>query len=130
MQGTAQANVRGSVASPTGRGGTSAFVARPSAKPIAPQQPKIPAPKTASADPELLEELLKVARMSERDRRHRYYMQNRQRILQQNRQYRQKNKASISRKQKRYRKQVTSGMRKQKRRINTGGHSYQYGGWK
>jgi hypothetical protein len=60
---------------------------------------------------------------------HNYYLRNRNKILQQQRQYRAKNAPIISKKQKAYRSKVKSGMIRQRQRISTGS-SYTYGGYR
>jgi collagenase-like PrtC family protease len=74
------------------------------------------------------DELEKLASDSRR-KRHGYYMRNRNKILQQQRQYRAKNRASIARRQKMYRRRVKAGAQRQRKRISTG-HSYTYGGYR
>ena len=65
-----------------------------------------------------------------RQKRHAYYIKNRQQQLQRSRKYRMQNRAVISRKKKKYNRRVKMGVQKQRRRIERGGHSYGYGGWK
>lgn len=74
------------------------------------------------------DELVKLAG-GDPSKRHNYYMQNRSKILQQQKQYRVKNSAMISKKQKAYRSKVKSGMIRQRQRISTG-TSYTYGGYR
>ena len=75
-----------------------------------------------------VDELEKLASDSRR-KRHGYYMRNRNRILQQQRQYRAKNRAQIARRQKIYRRRVSSGQHRQRQRIGMG-NSYTYGGYR
>ena len=65
-----------------------------------------------------------------RRKRHEYYLRNRQRMLTRSRQYRLQNKAVISRKKKKYNREVKSGVRKQRRRIAQGSHSFGYTGFR
>lgn len=75
-----------------------------------------------------VDELEKLA-SDKRRKRHGYYMRNRNRILQQQRQYRTKNRAQIARRQKIYRRKVKSGQQRQRQRIGMG-NSYTYGGYR
>ena len=75
-----------------------------------------------------VDELEKLA-ADDRRKRHGYYMRNRNRILQQQRQYRAKNRAQIARRQKIYRRRVSSGQHRQRQRIGMG-NSYTYGGYR
>jgi hypothetical protein len=75
-----------------------------------------------------VDELEKLASDDSR-KRHNYYMQNRNRILQQQQQYRAKNRAQIARRQKAYRRKVGSGQHRQRQRIGMG-NSYTYGGYR
>lgn len=72
-----------------------------------------------------VDELLKVADAD----RHRYYLNNRNTILQKQREYRIKNAAKIARSQKIYRAKLKSGAIRQRQRFSTGG-SYTYGGYR
>jgi hypothetical protein len=74
------------------------------------------------------DELEKLAGGDSRSQ-HNYYLRNRNKILQQQRQYRAKNAPMISKKQKVYRSKVKSGMIRQRQRISTGA-SYTYGGYR
>jgi superoxide dismutase len=71
------------------------------------------------------DEMMKLADVQ----RHQYYMNNRNKILQRQREYRIKNAARIARKQKIYRAQVKRGVIRQRQRISTG-FSYTYGGYR
>jgi hypothetical protein len=73
----------------------------------------------------------KMAEMTEEQRRrmaHAYYVQHREQILAKKRAYRVRNKAQIARRQKAYRRKLKYG-KKKRTRIDTGGHSYMYGGF-
>jgi hypothetical protein len=74
------------------------------------------------------DELEKLAGGDSRSQ-HNYYLRNRNKILQQQKQYRAKNAPIISKKQKAYRSKVKSGMIRQRQRISTGA-SYTYGGYR
>lgn len=74
------------------------------------------------------DELVKLAG-GDPSKQHNYYLRNRNKILQQQKQYRVKNSAMISKKQKVYRSKVKSGMIRQRQRISTG-TSYTYGGYR
>jgi len=104
-----------------GAGGTAASIHAikrrlGSREPIKPQQPKVAAiGMTSDAD---------------RRRRHAYYVAHRNQMLQKSRAYRMTNRAVLSRKKKKYRRQVEMGVRKQRRRLDVGGHGYAYGGFR
>lgn len=63
-------------------------------------------------------------------KRHAYYMKNRQRLLAQSKVYRAKNRADLQRKKKIYRRQVKRGAKKQQRRVGAGSHGYAMMGYK
>jgi len=79
------------------------------------------------------DEATKLAAMTEeeaRRKRHAYYVANRQRMIQQGRTYRQEKRVEISRKKKRYNRQVAMGTKRQRKRVQTGGMSFAYMGYK
>lgn len=79
------------------------------------------------------DELEKIGAMTPAERRkrqHEYYVANRQKLLQGSRAYRAQNRAQISRKKKIYNRRVRTGVRRQRRRIQTGSFGAQYQGYK
>lgn len=79
---------------------------------------------------DLEEKLAALSAEEERRRRHAYYVANRQQLLQHGRAYRAQNRAQIARKKKIYARRVRSGVQRQRQRVQTGGMSFSYMGYK
>ncbi len=62
-----------------------------------------------------LDELEKIGGVSPKERRHKYYLENRQRILQRSREYRRAHAAQIRLRQRRYNRKVKHGARVRRR---------------
>jgi uncharacterized protein YycO len=77
-----------------------------------------------------IEKLAAMSKQEQKRKRHEYYVQNRNKLRQQGRAWRQANKAQIQRKGRFYRKQVSTGARRQRQRVDTGGMSFTYMGYK
>lgn len=77
-----------------------------------------------------LEKLGALSAEEKKRRRHAYYVANRQKLLTRGRAYRVQKRPEIQRKKKIYNRLVSTGAKKQRRRIDTGQFSYGYAGYR
>lgn len=87
-----------------------------------PNPPTIKSVKVASGT--VLTRILKTAGYS-----HDYYMKNRQKIKQRNKQYRMANSAQLRMARQRYQREISSGARRKAKRIRSGASYITYGGF-